>query len=181
MSNLKRQFDQYMQAMTLRDRLDFYLVGRAPGEQWRRRARAAICRAVESYLNTHADIEAAELRRLVDDAYPFGMRKYHPYKMWLSERRAFLDLLEQPQPMSAAEVAAIDVAIDLVELGRVDEAEALLRDQAPNRLNAKCPACNAGRGRRCNDGDGVRVIPHAARVQPALALLDGEAGKAEAG
>lgn len=26
-----------------------------------------------------------EIRAALRDAYPFGMRKYHPYKIWLSE------------------------------------------------------------------------------------------------
>jgi hypothetical protein len=29
--------------------------------------------------------EEKELRQLLSAAYPFGMRKYHPYKIWLDE------------------------------------------------------------------------------------------------
>jgi hypothetical protein len=28
-----------------------------------------------------------EIRKALHDAYPFGMRKYHPYKIWCSEVR----------------------------------------------------------------------------------------------
>lgn len=28
-----------------------------------------------------------ELRKLLHDAYPFGVRQYHPYKIWLDEIR----------------------------------------------------------------------------------------------
>lgn len=27
----------------------------------------------------------AEIRKAISEAYPFGQRKYHPYKIWLSE------------------------------------------------------------------------------------------------
>lgn len=34
------------------------------------------------------DLKAA--RRMVKDAYPFGMREYTPYKVWCEEVRRFL-------------------------------------------------------------------------------------------
>jgi hypothetical protein len=33
--------------------------------------------------------EDAEVRRQVRDAYPFGERKYHPYKVWLKRVAAW--------------------------------------------------------------------------------------------
>ena len=31
--------------------------------------------------------DQATIRKALKDAYPFGERKYHPYKIWLSEIR----------------------------------------------------------------------------------------------
>ena len=43
-------------------------------------------------------LDPAETRRLVDAAYPFGERAYHPYKMWLCARK---DLLNTAAPAGA--------------------------------------------------------------------------------
>lgn len=37
------------------------------------------------------DASLDERTRIIDAAYPFGQRKYHPYKMWLIERREYLE------------------------------------------------------------------------------------------
>lgn len=36
------------------------------------------------------DVSLEDRRKAIDAAYPFGPRKYYPYKMWLRERRAYL-------------------------------------------------------------------------------------------
>lgn len=54
------------------------------------------------------------------------------------------------QPPSPDEIAAVVVAHDLAELGRVDEARAML-ERAPNRLHWPCPTCGAWRGMPCVD------------------------------
>lgn len=51
----------------------------------------------------------AELRRLISDAYPFGPRKYHPYKAWLQAVKRAIG--ESPKEVAArrkreAEIAA---------------------------------------------------------------------------
>ncbi|MEZ4865332.1 MAG: hypothetical protein R3C14_28745 [Caldilineaceae bacterium] len=43
-------------------------------------------------------VEGAALRALISQAYPFGERRYHPYKIWLSEVKRVLG--EQAQPGS---------------------------------------------------------------------------------
>ena len=54
---------------------------------WRQQARAAIAEADETI---PAAAPLADRKRAIDAAYPFGQRKYHPYKMWLVERRLYL-------------------------------------------------------------------------------------------
>lgn len=54
---------------------------------WRREARAAIDKA-HATVPDDADLKARTA--IIDAAYPFGPRKYHPYKMWLKERAAYL-------------------------------------------------------------------------------------------
>lgn len=92
--------------------------------------------------------------------------------MELGKRRAEL------QPPSLDEIAACVVAHDLVELGRTDEARAMLA-RAPNRCYWTCPTCGSGRGMACRDGEvsrsgadarprkptpSVRLVPHLVRV-----------------
>lgn len=48
---------------------------------WRGRANPIIVRVVKEHGNT----DSKELRKALFEAYPFGERKYHPYKMWLDE------------------------------------------------------------------------------------------------
>lgn len=85
------------------------------------------------------------------------------------------------RPPTAADAAVCEVARDLVLLGRIAEAEKLLAEQAPRRLNRKCPACDMRVGKPCRDpGEPVvidlgmtvirertwitLVVPHAARL-----------------
>lgn len=52
-----------------------------PRSHWRRAARAAIQAALEASVGK----EPGERIRAISDAYPFGERKFHPYRIWLSE------------------------------------------------------------------------------------------------
>ena len=48
---------------------------------WRDRANPIIVRIVKEHNNT----DSKELRKALYEAYPFGERKHHPYKIWLDE------------------------------------------------------------------------------------------------
>lgn len=48
---------------------------------WRDSARPII----HDVLTEHKDSDEATIKKALRDAYPFGMRKYHPYKIWLDE------------------------------------------------------------------------------------------------
>jgi len=50
-------------------------------QSWRDISRRIIHRVLEET----AGRTDAEIRRALRDAYPFGERKYHPYKVWLDE------------------------------------------------------------------------------------------------
>lgn len=50
---------------------------------WRLAAQEAISRALEVADSQELDEEATW--EAVSKAYPFGQRRYHPYKIWLSE------------------------------------------------------------------------------------------------
>lgn len=52
--------------------------------KWRIVARAAIQKAIASL---PPECDRAELKKAIDQAYPFGEREYYPYKVWLDERR----------------------------------------------------------------------------------------------
>ena len=50
---------------------------------WRDRARPII----QQVLRDTVGKDEKEIRKALYDAYPFGQRKYHPYKIWLDEIR----------------------------------------------------------------------------------------------
>ena len=54
---------------------------------WRKQAEIAIKKAHD---NIPDGATLKERMKIIDAAYPFGMRKYHPYKMWLKERAEYL-------------------------------------------------------------------------------------------
>lgn len=72
---------------------------------WRELARQAIHEALARHESELADAlkagqwdddgivtpEYKYIELAIRDAYPFGMREYHPYQMWLKEQRAALD------------------------------------------------------------------------------------------
>lgn len=52
-------------------------------DTWRDRARPIIAGVIE----THGTADMKTLRTLLWQAYPFGEKKYHPYKVWLKLKR----------------------------------------------------------------------------------------------
>jgi len=54
---------------------------------WKDAAEAAIGRV---HASLPADVPLADRIKAVDDAYPFGERRYSPYKTWLAVRRDYL-------------------------------------------------------------------------------------------
>lgn len=125
----------------------------APRSRWRARSRAAMKTVVKQFVETGI-CDYHQLVPLVDAAYPFGQRSHHPYKAWLQERRILLEVIDPTVPPPAPTIedyAACDVATDLVEMKREDEAKKLLDEQAPRRLNRKCPACSAPVGVPCRE------------------------------
>jgi hypothetical protein len=49
---------------------------------WRDTARPIIAKVIEEY---NPDVDYKSLKVKLREAYPFGERKYHPYKVWLDE------------------------------------------------------------------------------------------------
>jgi hypothetical protein len=64
-----------------------------PGS-WRAKARHVITRVMEAARAAQLDV-AATIKE-IDAAYPFGPREYHPYQMWLKERRRAIAQLGEP-------------------------------------------------------------------------------------
>ena len=52
--------------------------------EWRERSRQVIAEVMAS---VPADATLPQARRLLREAYPFGERAMHPYKVWCSEQR----------------------------------------------------------------------------------------------
>lgn len=55
---------------------------------WRKLAREAIDKA---HAGLDRDTALKDRKAAIDAVYPFGERQYHPYKMWLKERKIYLD------------------------------------------------------------------------------------------
>lgn len=45
---------------------------------------ARACEVIAVVKQAHPEATGEELRALLHEAYPFGERKHHPYKVWLS-------------------------------------------------------------------------------------------------
>lgn len=54
---------------------------------WLESARAAIKKA---HVNIPDDATLEERKKAIFDAYPFGPRQYHPYKMWCRAQKEYL-------------------------------------------------------------------------------------------
>ena len=54
---------------------------------WLEEARAAI-RAAHANIPENASLE--DRKKAIFDAYPFGPRQYHPYRMWCRAQREYL-------------------------------------------------------------------------------------------
>ena len=148
--------------------------GRKLGK-WRMRALVTILDVVEETIAETPNIHSRAILKIVDAAYPFGSRQYQPYKMWLEERRIFYRALAAGQAPTEEDAAACMVARDLVEMQKLDEAAAILDEQAPRRLSRFCPVCGERPGSDCREvyyGENhVRLtrpmpVPHEARVMP---------------
>lgn len=63
-----------------------------PQLNWRSHA----CIAIEDAIKKAP--KGSDLIKAIDAAYPFGERKYHPYKIWLDERRKALIRLNFYKP-----------------------------------------------------------------------------------
>lgn len=70
-----------------------------------------------------ADISFADRKKAIFDAYPFGPRKWTPYKVWLAEQRRYL---RQYDPSPAGPLAPVDWSSAQSPL---DKAAALARKQ----------------------------------------------------
>lgn len=115
-------------------------------QSWRTKALVVILAVVEQ----HRQKSATELLGTLRKAYPFGERKMYPYKAWLNEisnlKTALLD-----KDKSWEEFGVWEVAGDLLEMGREEEAKALLESDAPNRHGRACPSCGRSRARPCRE------------------------------
>lgn len=58
---------------------------------WRLRARDRIREVIAE--NPHLRSNPKAMLKAIDESYPFGMRKYTPYKEWLAERAKAVDEL----------------------------------------------------------------------------------------
>ena len=52
---------------------------------WSDQAKVVIEKVIQSERDNNPDITTAALEAKVRDAYPFGERRHHPYRVWLSE------------------------------------------------------------------------------------------------
>lgn len=147
----------------------------ATSSRWRKRARKVIQEVIAAQRALGVPDDSPTMRLWIRDAYPFGERKYTPYRAWLIEQRiAIAALLQEDTMPTPDEAAACEVARDLFEDGRLDEMNTLLDEQAPHRLNPKCPACSAPAGQECRDlsdmslgtahAADVLLVPHASRL-----------------
>lgn len=66
---------------------------REPESGWAKHALKAIIAAIDA----NRGKPVAEVRAAIDAAYPFGPRRYHPYRQWLRERSLAFETIETPE------------------------------------------------------------------------------------
>ena len=72
--------------------------------QWRSMAVKVITEAIDSSIASGLNREA--MIRVINDSYPFGQRKQHPYKVWLDVREELLAKFDSGiEQMSLLEIA----------------------------------------------------------------------------
>lgn len=54
-------------------------------KSWRDHARPIIEATLAPFKAQGISYKTKEMKKALFDAYPFGQRKYHPYKIWLDE------------------------------------------------------------------------------------------------
>jgi hypothetical protein len=84
---------------------------------WREKSAAVIARVVAE-VGTH---DQKALKKALFDAYPFGERQYHPYKIWCNERAKVL----KPEPDGSAPMSVSEA---LRAISAVDVDDALMTD-----------------------------------------------------
>lgn len=47
--------------------------------------REIAARTIQQVIDDNPNLSAGELRKAISNAYPFGQRAHHPYKIWLDE------------------------------------------------------------------------------------------------
>ena len=57
------------------------------------------CRTIERVMRENPEADLKTLRKLISEAYPFGQRKYWPYKVWCREVKKALRNLEFKEKM----------------------------------------------------------------------------------
>jgi hypothetical protein len=61
--------------------------------------RKASYKAIREVINANPGLSEKELRKKISEAYPFGQRAMHPYKVWLSEVKVQVALhFKRPHP-----------------------------------------------------------------------------------
>lgn len=83
-------------------------------ETWRATARRVILKALADAREQGLDAKATLV--LVDSRYPFGQRAYHPYKMWLSERKNLVTNPAAPETRPARPVFGGAIKGEEIEL-----------------------------------------------------------------
>lgn len=68
---------------------------------WRERCKGIIYNVLKQTEGASEE----EIKKALQDAYPFGERAYHPYKIWLSEIKAQRKLRKpKPTPINQTEL-----------------------------------------------------------------------------
>lgn len=77
-------------------------------KSWYDKARAVIG---EVHVTLPKDASLSERKKALRDAYPFGPREYHPYKMWCKAQREYLAKFDgRDAAKSAKQKAAMEAS-----------------------------------------------------------------------
>lgn len=160
---------------------------------WRKRAWRAMRPIIEQVVGDMPAWTVSRVLKALDQA-AFEHDIKVTGRRWRQEYKKLQEVLDAERALWRAPTdedrGVVDVATDLVEIGKLEDAITLLREQAPNILERSCRACNSPAGWACHvigDVDlksdspqtaalkaaGIKawsrqslIVPHAARVTP---------------
>lgn len=157
-----------MDAIAIRRRNITYYIDQIATEyaasRWRRQARYVIAETLTVFEKLWS-ASPKSLLTVVKERYPFGEKKGHPYKVWMSEMKVVRDLVTLVDDLSKDEIEILEVARDFEKTNEARCLE-LVAEVGKDLYINDCVICGTKSGERCLDLDAATA--HGVEIDAAL-------------